>query len=147
VVTYGPDGGYGHPDHIRAHEITTVACAQSADVRRVFHVVTSKKATETGVAELAAVPDLPYRLPEPGELPVTPDEQITTVIPIADHLDAKLRALRAHQTQVTVWQNDSGWSCYALSNDIAQPIVDSEYYVLASGVPDGAASDLFGGLG
>jgi N-acetyl-1-D-myo-inositol-2-amino-2-deoxy-alpha-D-glucopyranoside deacetylase len=147
VVTYGPDGGYGHPDHIRAHEITTVACAQSSDVRRVFHVVTSKQATESGVAELSAVPDLPYRLPEPGELPVTPDDQITTVVPVADYLDAKLRALRAHQTQVSVWQNDSGWSCYALSNDIAQPIVDSEYYVLASGVPDGADGDLFGGLG
>ncbi|WP_173136047.1 N-acetyl-1-D-myo-inositol-2-amino-2-deoxy-alpha-D-glucopyranoside deacetylase [Kibdelosporangium persicum] len=146
VVTYGPDGGYGHPDHIRAHEITTVACAQ-ADVRRVFHVVTSQNATEAGIAELAAVADLPHRLPEPGELPVTPDDEITTVIPIADHLDAKLRALRAHQTQVTVWQDDSGSSCYALSNDIAQPIVDHEYYILASGPPDEAENDLFGGLG
>ncbi|WP_185845563.1 N-acetyl-1-D-myo-inositol-2-amino-2-deoxy-alpha-D-glucopyranoside deacetylase [Kibdelosporangium aridum] len=145
VVTYGPDGGYGHPDHIRAHEITTVACAQ-ADVRRVFHVVTSKKATDTGVAELARVDDLPYRIAEPGELPVTPDDEITTVIDIADHLDMKLRALRAHQTQVTVWQDDSGSSCYALSNDIAQPIVDHEYYILASGRPDDAETDLFGGL-
>ncbi|NMB23184.1 MAG: N-acetyl-1-D-myo-inositol-2-amino-2-deoxy-alpha-D-glucopyranoside deacetylase, partial [Corynebacterium sp.] len=25
VITYGPDGGYGHPDHIRAHEITHAA--------------------------------------------------------------------------------------------------------------------------
>lgn len=146
VVTYGPDGGYGHPDHIRAHEITTVACAQ-ADVRRVFHVVTSEQSTNAGVAELAAVADLPHRLPEPGELPVTPDDEITTVVAIADHLDAKLRALRAHQTQVTVWQDDSGSSCYALSNDIAQPIVGHEYYILASGSPDGAGSDLFGGLG
>jgi N-acetyl-1-D-myo-inositol-2-amino-2-deoxy-alpha-D-glucopyranoside deacetylase len=147
VVTYGPDGGYGHPDHIRAHEITTVACAQSSDVRRVFHAVTSKQATEAGIAELKNVADLPYRLPEPGELPMTDDDQITTVIRIEDHLDAKLRALRAHQTQVTVWHDDSGSSCYALSNDIAQPIVDAEYYVLASGVPDGVEEDLFGGLG
>jgi N-acetyl-1-D-myo-inositol-2-amino-2-deoxy-alpha-D-glucopyranoside deacetylase len=147
VVTYGPDGGYGHPDHIRAHEITTVACAQSSDVRRVFHAVTSEQATESGIAGLKGVAELPYRLPEPGELPVTPDEEITTVIAIAGHLDAKLRALRAHQTQITVWQDDAGASCYALSNDIAQPIVDAEYYVLASGVPDGAGEDLFGGLG
>lgn len=28
VVTYGPDGGYGHPDHIRAHEITHAAVAE-----------------------------------------------------------------------------------------------------------------------
>ena len=26
VITYGPDGGYGHPDHIRAHEVTMAAC-------------------------------------------------------------------------------------------------------------------------
>jgi N-acetyl-1-D-myo-inositol-2-amino-2-deoxy-alpha-D-glucopyranoside deacetylase len=146
VVTYGPDGGYGHPDHIRAHDVTVAACAESTDVQRVFHVVTSQKATEAGVAELAGVEDRPFRLPEPGELPVTPDGEITTVVPIADHLDAKLRALRAHQTQITVWQNDSGWSCYALSNGIAQPIVDAEYYVLADGSPDGADADLFGGL-
>jgi N-acetyl-1-D-myo-inositol-2-amino-2-deoxy-alpha-D-glucopyranoside deacetylase len=82
----------------------------------------------------------------PGELPVTPDTSITTVIGIADHLDSKLRALRAHQTQISVWTNDSGWSCYALSNNIAQPIVDSEYYILASGSPEGASVDLFGGL-
>ncbi|TCO58573.1 N-acetyl-1-D-myo-inositol-2-amino-2-deoxy-alpha-D-glucopyranoside deacetylase [Actinocrispum wychmicini] len=145
VVTYGPDGGYGHPDHIRAHDITMAACAQ-AEVDRIFHVVTSKKATDAGVGELAAVPDLPFRLPRPGELPVTDDGVITTVVPVADHLDAKLRALRAHQTQISVWQNDSGWSCYALSNGIAQPIVDSEYYVLAAGRAAGAATDLFGGL-
>lgn len=28
VVTYGSDGGYGHPDHIRAHEITHAAVAE-----------------------------------------------------------------------------------------------------------------------
>src|SRR5690242_15523073 len=27
VVTYDPDGGYGHPDHIHAHRVTTAAVA------------------------------------------------------------------------------------------------------------------------
>src|SRR5262249_21841619 len=27
VVTYDPNGGYGHPDHIRAHTVTTAAVA------------------------------------------------------------------------------------------------------------------------
>ena len=27
VVTYDPNGGYGHPDHIQAHEVTTAAVA------------------------------------------------------------------------------------------------------------------------
>ena len=28
VITYDHAGGYGHPDHIRVHELTTSACAQ-----------------------------------------------------------------------------------------------------------------------
>jgi N-acetyl-1-D-myo-inositol-2-amino-2-deoxy-alpha-D-glucopyranoside deacetylase len=141
VVSYDAFGGYGHPDHIRAHEITTAACAQVSDVERVFHAVTSRDATNAGVAALENVPEA-FRLPEPGELPVTPDEDITTVIDISEHLIAKRRALRAHSTQVSVW--DEG---YALSNCIAQPLVGSEYYVLAKGPAEGAATDLFGGLG
>src|SRR5690606_29240064 len=27
VVTYGPDGGYGHPDHVRAHDVAMRAVA------------------------------------------------------------------------------------------------------------------------
>ena len=30
VVTYDPNGGYGHPDHIHAHEVTTAAVAAAA---------------------------------------------------------------------------------------------------------------------
>ncbi|MFD4670881.1 N-acetyl-1-D-myo-inositol-2-amino-2-deoxy-alpha-D-glucopyranoside deacetylase [Lentzea sp. NPDC058450] len=141
VVSYDAFGGYGHPDHIRAHEITVAACAQVSEVERVFYAVTSRDATEAGVAALANVPEA-FRLPEAGELPVTPDEEITTVVDVSEHLTAKRRALRAHSTQVSVW--DGG---YALSNDIAQPLVGAEYYVLAKGAPEGASSDLFGGLG
>ena len=145
VVTYGPDGGYGHPDHIRAHDITTAACQDAPGVARVFHAVTSARATESGVEALAAVPDLPFRLPEPGELPVTDDSAITTTVSTADVLSVKLRALRAHSTQVSVWQSD-GALCYALSNGVAQPIPAEEFYVLAEGDPAGADADLFGGL-
>jgi N-acetyl-1-D-myo-inositol-2-amino-2-deoxy-alpha-D-glucopyranoside deacetylase len=145
VITYGPDGGYGHPDHIRAHEVTMAACAGRREVERVFYTVTSARATERGLFALSHVADLPFRLPEPGGLPVTPDGRITTTVRVADVLPAKLRALRAHATQVSVWQGD-GEGCYALSNGIAQPIVDAEYFVLASGPGEGAATDLFGGL-
>ncbi|MEV0680982.1 N-acetyl-1-D-myo-inositol-2-amino-2-deoxy-alpha-D-glucopyranoside deacetylase [Actinosynnema sp. NPDC050436] len=142
VVTYDAFGGYGHPDHIRAHEITTAA---AGDVDRVFHAVTSRSATDRGAAELATWDDLPWRLPEPGELPVTDDDGITTAVDVSEHLVAKLRALRAHSTQVSVWQ-DGPRAAYALSNGIAQPVVPAEYYVLARGSADGAEADLFGGL-
>ncbi len=147
VVTYDAFGGYGHPDHIRAHEITMAATAAVPDVDRVFYAVTSRDATEKGAAALADLADLPFRLPEPGELPVTDDAIITTTVDISEHLSAKLRALRAHSTQVSVWQDGAGGASYALSNGIAQPVAQAEFYVLASGSGAGADSDLFGGLG
>jgi N-acetyl-1-D-myo-inositol-2-amino-2-deoxy-alpha-D-glucopyranoside deacetylase len=146
VVTYGPDGGYGHPDHIRAHDLTVAACGLVSDVDRVFYAVTSRKATESGIASLSTVDELPYRLPAPGELPVTDDASVTTTVSISEALPAKLSALRAHATQITVWQGAGGERCYALSNGIAQPIVDAEYFMLAKGSAEGAAEDLFGGL-
>jgi N-acetyl-1-D-myo-inositol-2-amino-2-deoxy-alpha-D-glucopyranoside deacetylase len=153
LVSYDANGGYGHPDHIRAHQIT-MAAADSAGsaafrVSRVFHAVQSKAAVDAGVRGLAELPDLPFRLPEPGELAVTDDELITTVVNIRAQLPAKLRALRAHATQVSVWESaeqPASWA-YALSNLIAQPVVAAEYYTLAFGPAEGAATDLFGGLG
>ena len=34
VITFGPDGGYGHPDHIAISAVTTVACMRSGDSRQ-----------------------------------------------------------------------------------------------------------------
>lgn len=147
VVTYDANGGYGHPDHIRAHDLTMAVVGGIPDVQRVFHAAAAESAITKGVRELADLADLPYRLPQPGELPTVPDTQITTVIDVSEHQTAKIRALRAHPTQVQVWQNDSGDAAYALSNGIAQPFTAAEYYVLAAGQPDGAATDLFSGLG
>ncbi|GAA4414382.1 N-acetyl-1-D-myo-inositol-2-amino-2-deoxy-alpha-D -glucopyranoside deacetylase [Actinokineospora soli] len=144
VVTYGPDGGYGHPDHIRAHDVTAAAVETCPDVQRLYYAVVSEQAVADGLAALAGV-ELPYRLPDPGELPVVADADITTTVAIGDHLPAKLRALSAHATQVGVWQGDDGAVAYALSNGIAQPVLDSEFYVLASGSGP-VESDLFGGL-
>jgi N-acetyl-1-D-myo-inositol-2-amino-2-deoxy-alpha-D-glucopyranoside deacetylase len=151
VVTYGPDGGYGHPDHIRAHDVTMAATAKVPEVLRVFHAVPSREAIRTGLAALAKVEGMPFALPEPHELPSVADESITTVVDVRDHLAAKINALRAHGTQVRVWldqwKNGDGIAAYALSNGVAQPVVDTEHYVLAAGEPRGCAVDLFGGLG
>ncbi|TDV47075.1 N-acetyl-1-D-myo-inositol-2-amino-2-deoxy-alpha-D-glucopyranoside deacetylase [Actinophytocola oryzae] len=143
VITYGPDGGYGHPDHVRAHEVTMAACD---GVDRVFFAVTSRGATEAGVAALAGYADLPFRLPEPDELPVTDDDVITTVVDTAEALSVKMRAMAAHPTQITVWHGGEGERAYALSNGIAQPIPPAEFYLLGRGPAEGAATDLFGGL-
>lgn len=147
VVTYDAFGGYGHPDHIRAHDLTMAAAAGDSGVARVFHAVHSLAATETGLRELGALDRLPFRLPEPEERHVTEDESIDVAVDIEPYLSAKLAALRAHATQVSVWQGDEpGELSYALSNNIAQPVLGAEHFVLASG-GRGTGDDLFGGLG
>ncbi|MER7077116.1 N-acetyl-1-D-myo-inositol-2-amino-2-deoxy-alpha-D-glucopyranoside deacetylase [Saccharopolyspora kobensis] len=151
VVSYAADGGYGHPDHVRAHEVTVAAAAKVPEVQRVFYAVPSRDTLEKGLAALAEVEDMPFQLPEPHELASVADESISTVIDVSEHLPAKISALRAHGTQVKVWldrwDNGDGVAAYALSNGVAQPIVPTEHYVLASGDSEGCEADLFGGLG
>jgi N-acetyl-1-D-myo-inositol-2-amino-2-deoxy-alpha-D-glucopyranoside deacetylase len=151
VVTYAADGGYGHPDHVRAHELTMAVCERVPDVLRVFHTVRSRAALDAGLGALEQAKDLPFALPELGDLSHTDDESITTVIDVSAHLPAKINALRAHRTQVSMWldawDNGAGVAAYALSNGVAHPVVGSEHYVLAAGDPQGCAEDLFGGLG
>ena len=76
------------------------------------------------------------------------DDQIDAVIDGDDHLPAKVAAMRAHATQITVAPN--GRSC-ALSNNVALPILGTEHYVLVAGTPGerdnrGWETDLMSGL-
>ncbi|OXM68006.1 N-acetyl-1-D-myo-inositol-2-amino-2-deoxy-alpha-D-glucopyranoside deacetylase [Amycolatopsis vastitatis] len=143
VVTYDAFGGYGHPDHIRAHEITMAAAPRAQSVERVFHTVTSRSAVRAGLAALRAGAPA-FDVPEDDELPTTPDEEITTVLDVAAYLPAKLAALRAHATQLAV--ADGAVPYFALTNAIAQPILAKDCFVLAHGLAEGASDDLFGGL-
>jgi N-acetyl-1-D-myo-inositol-2-amino-2-deoxy-alpha-D-glucopyranoside deacetylase len=61
VVSYGPDGGYGHPDHVQAHRVATRA-AELAGVPRLYWVVrpdggptTTVDATAFRAAKVAAM--------------------------------------------------------------------------------------------
>ncbi|SFW65816.1 N-acetyl-1-D-myo-inositol-2-amino-2-deoxy-alpha-D-glucopyranoside deacetylase [Amycolatopsis australiensis] len=144
VVTYDAFGGYGHPDHIRAHEITMAAAPRAASVARVFHTVTSRDAVRAGLAALRARDGVTFTVPDDDELPATPDEEITTVLDVTAYLPAKLAALRAHATQLAVVDGDVPY--FALTNRLAQPIPARDTFVLAHGPAEGAADDLFGGL-
>ncbi|HEY3470188.1 MAG TPA: N-acetyl-1-D-myo-inositol-2-amino-2-deoxy-alpha-D-glucopyranoside deacetylase [Amycolatopsis sp.] len=143
VVTYDAFGGYGHPDHIRAHEITMAAAPRATSVERVFHTVTSRDAVRAGLAALRD-DDPIFDVPDDDELPTTPDEEITTTLDVAAYVPAKIAALRAHATQLAVVDGDLPY--FALTNEIAQPILAEDAYVLAHGPAEGAAHDLFGGL-
>ncbi|MGH3625989.1 MAG: N-acetyl-1-D-myo-inositol-2-amino-2-deoxy-alpha-D-glucopyranoside deacetylase [Sciscionella sp.] len=146
IVSYDAFGGYGHPDHIRAHEITEAVAERQPGVLRAFHTVNSATALEAGLAELSTVESLPFRMPTAAERHVREDSEIDTVLDISGALSAKLSALRAHATQVSLFSDGARSRGYALSNGIAAPVLAREYYTLAAGPAQGCADDLFGGL-
>jgi N-acetyl-1-D-myo-inositol-2-amino-2-deoxy-alpha-D-glucopyranoside deacetylase len=143
VVTYGADGGYGHPDHVRAHEITAAAVRRVP--ARMFCTVVGRSTLDAGLAKLAGRDGLPFRMPEPDELPSVPDEAIRVRVDVAAQRAARIAAMRAHATQVAVWSDDEV-TAFAVSNFVAQPLLDVEEYVPAdAGVA--ASDDLFGEAG
>ena len=157
VVTYDAKGGYGHPDHIHAHDVTkaAVAAAGGADypgeswaVPKVYWTVMSTTAMAAGLDALQDVPEEWIRV-SIGDVPFGhPDDAIDAVVDAAEQLPAKVAALRAHATQVTVAANGRS---LALSNNIALPIGAVEHYVLAEGTAGdrddrGWETDLLAGL-
>lgn len=153
VLTYGPDGGYGHPDHVRAHEIAHLA-AERVAVPRILWAV--RLAAETS-ALLPAEAPTGWRLPKPGELDGV--ERADVAVPLSEAAySAKVEAMRAHATQL--WIADGRVSdvnphaalaagpvvYYALSNLIVQPIQRVEYYQLGAGLPLGDGATLLAGI-
>ncbi|MFP5335144.1 MAG: N-acetyl-1-D-myo-inositol-2-amino-2-deoxy-alpha-D-glucopyranoside deacetylase [Actinomycetes bacterium] len=158
VVTYEPDGGYGHPDHVQTHRVTVraveLAASEAGDgepwaVAKVYETVLPESAARQVLRESAA--DNPFEPVDPdGPLPpmVVPDDEVTTVVEAPGHREATAAALRAHATQVVV---EGGY--FALSNGVGRPIVTTEYFRLSHGTPlpdqdraDGRESDLFAGV-
>jgi N-acetyl-1-D-myo-inositol-2-amino-2-deoxy-alpha-D-glucopyranoside deacetylase len=149
VVSYGPDGGYGHPDHVRAHHVTMAAAPRIPEVARVFWTVRPVSAVADGIAALRVAPGLPFPLPwvdGAGDgLPGVPDVEVTTSLDVSVHRGAVLKAMRAHATQVRVW-TQGPYAAFALSDGVARPVHDTEYFTLAHGAATGSHDDLFGGL-
>lgn len=157
VLTYDPNGGYGHPDHIRAHEITHAAAEQAGGVPRILWAARLRSELE---AELATVVPAGWTLPTPGELDAV--DATDTWVEMNDTVyAAKVGAMRAHATQI--WIADGTATAtnphaafgravspdvvtYALSNLIAQPVIRREHYIVGSGEPLAPGADLLDGI-
>jgi N-acetyl-1-D-myo-inositol-2-amino-2-deoxy-alpha-D-glucopyranoside deacetylase len=160
VVTYDEFGGYGHPDHIQAHRVThyAVALAETAsfrpDLGRAWSVVKlywnafPRSVIRAGIdamRERGVEGD--FAEMDPDDLPFACDDDlITTAIDARDFLPAKMAALRAHGTQVSV---DGGF--FALADNVGAEAFGVEYFRLSKGtaVPvDGSdrEADLFAGI-
>ncbi len=139
LLTYDVDGGYGHPDHIAAHEVAVAAAA--GRVSRVLAVVRTVAAARTALAALTVPPG--YHRAEPADLGyLARDGEVAVTVDVTAFAAARAHALAAHDTQVELFGGG-----FALSNRIAQPVEGVERYKLLLGqaLPAGA-DDLFAGL-
>lgn len=148
VVTYGPDGGYGHPDHVRAHNIVHEAQRILSErghdyIQRILWAVTGREALERGLAAITTPPE-GWREPLTGEIACV--DQVDVTISLGhDDFERKRDAMKAHATQL--WIADGSTSAvnphaataevadsaaapavFALSNLIAQPLLSEEHY-------------------
>ena len=158
VVTFGPDGVYGHYDHIAVHRWATIAVDlavapdcfpdQLTDVCQPHQVSKFyyRALPEEQVAGMA----------EEGRPAVMMDgvpfyfvgrraDEITTIIDVSDYVEAKLHGIRCHVTQV-----GSQSSFNETPNEVMQqPWFQEEHFILVQstvGWPEGVETDLFAGL-
>jgi N-acetyl-1-D-myo-inositol-2-amino-2-deoxy-alpha-D-glucopyranoside deacetylase len=115
VLTFGPDGIYGHPDHLMISRIATAAfetfASESSQQRALYYNAVPK----SRIQEMAKRPNGPFQNVSPDALAAygTDDELITTVIDVSGQFERKVAAIRAHRTQITA---DSPWAGTSLDD-------------------------------
>jgi LmbE family N-acetylglucosaminyl deacetylase len=111
VVTFPPDGNYGHPDHIAVGQFTNAAllCAADANykdsenfaphrVSKLYYIVDSENFINL-VAPFVGDMTFPVEDHIRGEVPWK-DWMITTRIDMAEHCHAAWRAIQCHKSQL-----------------------------------------------
>ncbi|MDT0493543.1 N-acetyl-1-D-myo-inositol-2-amino-2-deoxy-alpha-D-glucopyranoside deacetylase [Streptomyces griseus] len=165
LVTYDPDGGYGHPDHIQAHRVAMRAAELAADpaygtgaphtIAKVYWNRVERSVVEAAFDRLrTSAPDTFPGIAAVTDVPgVVDGDGITAEIDGTAYAGAKAAAMRAHATQIVVegeGEGKGGGAFFALSNGLGQPLLTTEYYQLVRGVPGAAGGaredDLFAGL-
>jgi LmbE family N-acetylglucosaminyl deacetylase len=161
LVTFGPDGIYGHYDHIAVHRWATIAVTLAADpqcfpngasepcepheVAKVYHHDAGGLAAGAMAAE--GRPPTVNMGGAPFPMVAYPDEQITTVIDATAYVDQKVRGIRCHLTQVG---RENRW-LEAGQDDEARRQLGTEMFILARSTvgypaPGAQEDDLFAGL-
>ena len=124
IVTYDANGFYGHPDHIQAHRVARRAHEMTGEAAKFYATAVPRSV----LAEAVRLPDDSW-FARATDLSVgVPDEEVTTEVDATKYLDAKLAAMRAHETQMTV-----DGEFFALSNDLGLRASGTEYYTLLAG--------------
>ena len=144
VLTYGPDGLYRHPDHVKAHLVTHAACdlVEGEGIRpRVYHGVMPREPMREFARSMAAA-GLPSPFGEDSTIDGVPMAEVAVSLDCRDEIGAKRLAFAAH-----VSQNDPSSFFLNMPEENFDRFFGREFYQLGRGeAPAGLQSDLFAGL-
>ncbi len=158
VLTYGPDGGYGHPDHIAVHQATMAAAADHG--ARVWWAIFERAAHREALEGIT--PPKGWTLPPEDYLDNFTNAGADVVYPLDDAAwAAKRAAMACHPTQIWVADGtvtatnphaaqagiaspELAPGAYALSNLHVMPLLRAEHF--QAGARAEGASCLFDGL-
>jgi len=109
VITFGPDGVYKHPDHVRIGEIATEAVQVAASdaypflgeswhANRLYHMALARE----DLLAMSQRESGPFSGTSPEAIAAmgVPRSEITHVFDVSDFIDIKLRVLTSHATQL-----------------------------------------------
>ena len=107
VITFGPEGAYGHPDHIAISQLTTAAVVRAAAgddaVSKLYYIawsVVTWGKYQTALKKLVTTVDGVERQVVPA-----PEWEITTCLDTSAVWPQVLRAVQCHRTQVSIFKN------------------------------------------
>lgn len=157
MVIYDPFGGYGHPDHINVHRVGMAAYAGAPDLARFpleegevvwqpskLYWVTWPRSRARQFAQFRLEAGLiDQEEHDRMQYAGTPDEDITCFIDIVDIIDVKVKALRAHRSQIP-----EDWFMLNVPDEVKPQVLGRESFVKVFDRTDsvGSEDDLFEGL-
>ncbi len=152
LITYDEFGGYGHPDHIKAHRVAMRAAELSAtqgwQIAKIYWNTMPRSVLQDGIDKMKAVGSDFFGAESADDLPFAKaDELVTSVVNAQEYVPQKLAAMKAHATQISV---DGPF--FALSNNLGLSVWADEYYTLVKGEisapfdENGRELDIFAGV-
>ena len=152
LITYDEFGGYGHPDHIKAHRVAMraaeLAAEQGWQVSKIYWNTMPRSVIQMGIEKMKEVGSDFFGAESVDDLPFAKsDELVTTVVNAPEYVPQKLAAMKAHATQISV---DGPF--FALSNNLGLSVWGDEYYTLVRGEKaapfdnNGRELDIFAGV-
>lgn len=104
VLTFGPDGAYGHPDHIAISQFTTAAIVATGEraISKLYYLAWPEStwaAYQRAFRKLVSTVDGVERQATPW-----PDWALTTVIDTRRFWSTVWRAISCHESQVTAYE-------------------------------------------